>query len=77
MVRREALAGVELNPVGYKSLIEVLARGRVKTVAELPYRMQPRTRGKSKATGARSLDFMVQLGRLRRAMRREWRKASR
>lgn len=73
MVRREALTGVELNPLGYKSLIEVLARGRVKSIAEFPYRMQSRARGESKATGARSLDFVLQLFRLRST----WRKARR
>ncbi len=73
MVRREALTGVELNPLGYKSLIEVLARGRVKSIAEFPYRMQSRARGESKATVGRSLDFAVQLWRLRKA----WKEARR
>jgi dolichol-phosphate mannosyltransferase len=67
MVRREALTGVELNPLGYKSLVEVLARGRVKSIAEFPYQMRSRERGESKATGARSLDFVLQLWRLRKA----------
>jgi dolichol-phosphate mannosyltransferase len=73
MLQREVLTGVELNPLGYKSLIEVMARGRVKNIAEFPYQMRSRERGESKATGARSLDFVLQLFRLRGA----WRKARR
>lgn len=71
MFRRETAVNVELNPLGYKSLIEIMVRGRVRTIAELPYHMRERERGKSKATGARSLDYIQQLIRLRKA----WHKA--
>jgi dolichol-phosphate mannosyltransferase len=67
MFRRDAIVDVELNPLGYKSLIEILVRGRIRTVAELPYHMRERERGASKATGARSLDYIKQLIRLRKA----------
>jgi dolichol-phosphate mannosyltransferase len=73
MFRREVVANVELNPLGYKSLIEILVRGRVRTIAEFPYQMRERERGASKATGARSLDYVKQLIRLRKA----WNKARR
>jgi dolichol-phosphate mannosyltransferase len=72
MFRRKTIANVELNPLGYKSLIEIMVRGRVRTITELPYHMRERERGKSKATGARSLDYIKQLIRLRKA----WNKAS-
>jgi dolichol-phosphate mannosyltransferase len=71
MFRRQAIVNVELNPLGYKSLIEILVRGRVRTIAEFPYQMRERERGASKATGARSLDYVKQLIRLRKA----WNKA--
>jgi len=67
MFRRKTIENVELNPLGYKSLIEIMTRGRVRTIAELPYQMRERERGTSKATGARSLDYIKQLIRLRRA----------
>jgi dolichol-phosphate mannosyltransferase len=67
MFRRQAVANIELNPLGYKSLIEILVRGRVRAIAELPYHMRERQRGASKATGARSLDYIRQLFRLRKA----------
>jgi len=71
MLRRETIVDVELNPLGYKSLIEIMVRGRIRTIAELPYQMRERERGASKATGARSLDYIKQLIRLRKA----WNKA--
>ena len=73
MFRRKAVENVELNPLGYKSLIEILVRGRIRTIAEFPYQMRERERGSSKATGARSLDYIKQLLRLRKA----WIKARR
>ena len=73
MFRRQAIVNVELNPLGYKSLIEILVRGKIQTIAEFPYQMRERERGASKATGARSLDYIQQLIRLRKA----WTKARR
>src|SRR2546423_3620061 len=37
MVRRSAIAGAELSPLGYKILIEVLGRGRIRTISEVGY----------------------------------------
>ena len=65
MIRRTALEGVELNPLGYKILIEVLARGRLPWVGEVPYVFQERTRGGSKATARVYLEYLRHLLRLR------------
>jgi dolichol-phosphate mannosyltransferase len=67
---RESIAGVELNPIGYKSLIEILARGNIQRIAEFPYTMHARERGSSKANLARLLEYVVQLCRLRKAWKR-------
>ena len=48
MFRREVIEGVKLKPIGWKILIEVLARGNVREVSEIPYRFQPRHAGESK-----------------------------
>jgi dolichol-phosphate mannosyltransferase len=64
-VRRSALAGVELRPAGYKILIEVLARGRVRWLSEVGYVFRERTGGASKATARVYFDYLVQLVRLR------------
>jgi dolichol-phosphate mannosyltransferase len=70
LFRRSLLTGVELDPIGFKSLVEVLVRGRAVTIAECPYQMHARNRGSSKANGARLLDYIVQLCRLRKALRK-------
>ena len=65
MIRRSAIEGVELNPLGYKILIEVLARGNVPWVGEVPYVFSERALGGSKATAGVYLDYLRHLLRLR------------
>jgi len=65
MIRRSAIQGVELSPLGYKILIEVLARGKVPWVGEVPYVFQERAQGGSKATARVYLDYLRHLLRLR------------
>ena len=49
LLRREVIDGVELRPVGYKMLTEILVRGRWSRLAEVPYRFEARGAGTSKA----------------------------
>jgi dolichol-phosphate mannosyltransferase len=65
MIRRNAIEGVELSPLGYKILIEVLARGRFPWVGEVPYTFVERAHGGSKATARVYLDYLRHLARLR------------
>lgn len=65
MMRREALAGVELSPLGYKILIEVVARGRVRWIGETGYVFRERVEGESKVTSALYLQYLRHLLRLR------------
>jgi dolichol-phosphate mannosyltransferase len=65
MIRRTAIEGVELSPLGYKILIEVLARGRFPWVGEVPYTFVERVYGGSKATARVYLDYVRHLTRLR------------
>jgi dolichol-phosphate mannosyltransferase len=69
MVRRTAIAGRELSPLGYKILIEVLARGAIETIAEAPYVFSERQQGGSKVTAKVYLDYLRHLLRLRRGAR--------
>lgn len=45
---KAAIGEAELNPIGYKILLEVLAKGNYKSVFELPYTFERRAKGKSK-----------------------------
>jgi dolichol-phosphate mannosyltransferase len=65
VVRRRALADVVLQPLGYKILIEVLARGRIRRVDETPYVFRERSEGESKATLRIYLEYLRHLVRLR------------
>lgn len=65
MVRRESIEGIELRPTGFKTLIEILAFGRVNTIAECGYAMQKRQSGRSNARLRHWMDYLIQLKRLR------------
>ncbi len=49
LLRREVIERVELRPIGYKMLTEILVRGRWSRLAEIPYRFRSRQAGQSKA----------------------------
>jgi len=68
LVRRSAIAGKTLSPVGYKILIEVLGRGNIGRVAEVGYVFQERQGGESKVTWKQYVDYLRHLGRLRLAL---------
>jgi dolichol-phosphate mannosyltransferase len=67
MVRRSSLEGVPLNPVGYKILIEVVARARLRWIGEVGYVFRERTDGKSKVTASIYAQYLEHLLRLRLA----------
>ena len=65
MVRRNAIAGVKLSPVGYKILIEVAARGKIRWIGEVGYVFRERQAGESKVTWKQYLEYLQHLIRLR------------
>ena len=65
MVRRSAIAGPALNPLGYKILLEVIGRGNIKEIAEVGYVFQERESGESKVTWKQYVDYLGHLARLR------------
>lgn len=65
MVRRSAIANKKLHPLGYKILIEVLARGDIQEIAEVPYVFRERNAGNSKVTSKQYWEYLHHLIRLR------------
>ena len=65
MVRRSAIADAEMSPLGYKILIEVVGRGRIRSIAETGYVFRERTAGESKVTARLYVDYLRHLVRLR------------
>jgi len=64
MMRRMCITGVQLQPEGFKLLLEILVRGNIRSVTEIPYNFGQRFAGKSKASLRVGLDYVVLLGRL-------------
>ncbi|MFM6039940.1 MAG: glycosyltransferase [Sphaerospermopsis kisseleviana] len=61
MVRRSAIAGATMNPVGYKILLEVIGRGNVREIAEAGYVFRERTEGESKVTWKQYVEYIQHL----------------
>jgi dolichol-phosphate mannosyltransferase len=67
LVRRAAIAGVPLAAQGFKLLLEVLVRGHIARVDEVPFQFGSRQAGKSKGSANVVLDQVSLLWKLRRA----------
>jgi dolichol-phosphate mannosyltransferase len=65
MILRSSIAGRELNPLGYKILVEVLGRGKVGWISEVPYTFRERVEGESKVTNKIYLEYFQHLLRIR------------
>ncbi len=63
-VRASAVSGVRLNPLGYKILLEVLAKAKSPAYVEVPYVFEQRGRGSSKLGARQYLEFLLHLARL-------------
>jgi dolichol-phosphate mannosyltransferase len=68
MVRRSAIAGILLDPLGYKILVEVVGRGRIRSIDEIGYIFRERAKGESKVTWRIYIDYLRHLVRLRLAV---------
>jgi glycosyltransferase involved in cell wall biosynthesis len=68
-LRRSLLEGVELQPAGYKILLEVTVRARPATVGNVGFNFAPRHAGRSKASLREGVVFLRHLARLVSASR--------
>jgi len=57
-VRREAIEGVTLDPVGYKIGLEVLVKGKISKVEEVPITFADRKHGQSKLGASVTLKYI-------------------
>ena len=65
MVRRSAIVNKKMSPVGYKILIEVTARGKIRWIGEAGYVFREREAGESKVTWKQYVEYLEHLLRLR------------
>jgi len=65
LVRSEAIAERTLSPLGYKILIEVLAKGNIRRISEVGYVFQERSEGSHKVTWRVYIEYLLHLIKLR------------
>jgi dolichol-phosphate mannosyltransferase len=70
VVRRRCVAEVPFRQTGFKLLLEILTRGRVRRVTEIPFEFGRRRGGRSKAGIGVAWDYLMLLWRL---YRERWR----
>lgn len=66
VVRRECVEGLDLQPYGFKILLEILVKARIRKATEVPFQFATRHAGKSKADMRVALQYFSLLGRLSR-----------
>lgn len=64
LVRRRCLEKIEFQPTGFKLLLEILVRGRIRSLSEVPISFGRRTAGCSKASLHVAWEYLQLLGRL-------------
>jgi len=64
LLRRSVLGAVALNPIGYKILLEVLAKGDYNRVEEVPFIFEERFKGGSKLRTSTVLKYLIHLVRI-------------
>jgi dolichol-phosphate mannosyltransferase len=64
LVRREALDGVVLDPIGFKIGLEVIAKGKYGKAIEIPYVFTDRVVGESKLNEKEIFNYLRQLRKL-------------
>ena len=65
LLRRSCMVYRCLSPIGYKILIEVVARGRIRSIAEVGYVFQERQEGESKVSWKQYFEYIRHLLKLR------------
>ena len=66
VVRRDAIDGIEFETKGFKLLLEILVRARLRSAREIPFHFGRRHAGKSKASASVAFHYLHLLGKLSR-----------
>ena len=64
LVRRDAIEGIRLDPIGFKIGLEVIVKGRYGDALEVPYVFHDRVVGESKLNQKEIVNYLKQLGKL-------------
>jgi dolichol-phosphate mannosyltransferase len=66
VIHRRCIEGLTFQTTGFKLLLEILVRGRIRKAQEIPYHFGLRRAGRSKANATVALHYLHLLGRLSR-----------
>ena len=66
VIHRRCIEGLTFQTTGFKLLLEILVRGRIRTAQEIPYHFGLRRAGRSKANATVAFHYLHLLGRLPR-----------
>jgi dolichol-phosphate mannosyltransferase len=66
IIHRRCIEGLTFQTTGFKLLLDILVRGRIRKAREVPYRFGVRRSGRSKASATVALHYLHLLGRLSR-----------
>jgi dolichol-phosphate mannosyltransferase len=66
VIHRRCIQGLTFKTTGFKLLLEILVRGRIKKALEVPYHFGLRQAGKSKANATVAFHYLHLLGQLSR-----------
>ncbi|MBC5809629.1 MAG: polyprenol monophosphomannose synthase [Candidatus Eremiobacteraeota bacterium] len=67
LIQRQALEGVELDPIGFKIGLEVIAKAHYGKAVEIPYVFHDRAVGESKLNSGEVINYLRQLSRIYRS----------
>jgi dolichol-phosphate mannosyltransferase len=68
VLRGECIEGIQFQLEGFKLLLEILAKGHIRSVEEIPFKFGTRGGGQSKANGMTAVYYLSLLCRLSRDM---------
>ncbi len=66
VIHRRCIEGLSFQTTGFKLLLEILVRGRIRIAREIPYQFGLRHAGRSKANATVAFHYLHLLGRLSR-----------
>jgi dolichol-phosphate mannosyltransferase len=66
VIHRRCIEGLTFQTTGFKLLLEILVRGRIRKALEVPYHFGLRQAGRSKASASVAFHYLHLLGRLSR-----------
>jgi len=63
-IKRNVIEGIELSPIGYKIMLEILVKGKYNGIKEVQFIFKDRYKGESKLNWKEHLNYMQHLMRL-------------